>query len=246
MPQPHLVVGERAQARGRDLTGSLAVGEDMKKSTIWLIVGIISIIMLSVVGCCTLGLVLGDSDSNVSSSAVASTQINLEKLTKAFEDYVNQGSKDLNQFEKTVNDKSKDIYDGPGHVDVTMGKSGAVIGYKNKNTEPTYEKDADEKVFELNVDKKDKRVVARDRHNHYYRHRPSSGFFTGYLVGSMLSSQRSYYGGRYYRAPSNVRYQRSGYYSRVRSGSRSRSFRSGSRSRSSRSGSRSGGFGFGK
>ena len=198
--------------------------------------------MLTALAACSLLAMGTGCDKKRATSVAASTDVNLEKLTKAFEDYVNQGSKDLNQFEKTVNDKSKDIYDGAGHVDVTLGKSGAVIGYKNKNTEPTYEKDADEKVFELNVDKKDKRVVARDSHNHYYRHRPSSsGFFTGMLVGNMLSSQRSYYGGRYYRAPSNVNYQRSGYYSRVRS--RSRSVRSGSRSRSR---SRSGGFGFGK
>lgn len=223
----------------------------MKQSTLWLLVGIGAVVLLSIVGCCTMTSLLGDSGSSFSTVA-ASSEVDLEKLTKEFDTYVGSGKKDINGFEQVVNDKSKGIYHGTDHVDVTMADSGAVIGYVNKDTDPTYSKTADQEVFQMNVDEKEKRVVARDRHDHYYRHRPSSsGFFTGLLIGNMLTRHRGYYPGGYYRAPSTARYRSSGYYNRMRSSSRSRSrsrsssFRSGSRS-TYRSGSRSGGFGFGK
>lgn len=211
----------------------------------WLLVGIGSVVMLSVMACCAVGAFVPNSNSSYNTS-VASSQIDLEKLTKEFETYVSQGNQDINGFEKAVNDKTKKIYTGTGHVDVTQTKSGAVVGYVNKDTEPTFDKTKDEKLFELNVDEKQKQVVAHDRHDNYYRHRPSSsGFFTGLFIGNMMSSHRSYYPGGYYSPPSSARYRSSGYYNRsrsYRSGSRS-SYSSGSRSRSSYG---SGGFGSGK
>ena len=217
----------------------------MKKSTMWLLVGIGSVVMLSVMACCAVGAFAPSNNSSYNTS-VASSKIDLEKLTKEFETYVSQGNQDINGFEKAVNDKTKKIYTGTGHVDVTQTKSGAVVGYVNKDTEPTFDKAKDEKLFELNVDEKKKQVVAHDRHDNYYRHRPSSsGFFTGLFIGNMMSSHRSYYPGGYYSAPSSARYRSSGYYNRsrsYRSGSRS-SYSSGSRSRSSYG---SGGFGSGK
>ncbi len=219
----------------------------MKKSTIWLIVGIASMVSLMVFGCCAFGAISGDSTGSY--SAAAASNIDLEKLTKEFEKHVSGQTKDLQGFETAVNDKTKKIYTGTGHVDVDMKKDGGVIGYVNKDTDPKYDQTKDEKVFELQVAKEEQRVIAQDRHNNYYRYRPSgSGFFTGYLIGSMLSNQRSYYpNGRYYRSPTGVSYKKPGYYNRMKSSSSSSrsSFRSGSRS-STRSGSRSGGFSFGK
>lgn len=228
----------------------------MKKSTIWLIVGIGSVVALMFAGCMIFA-ALGDSGSSFGGSAAASADINLEKLTAEFEEYVKQGKKDLNSFEKEVNNPAKDIYNGSEHVEVTMVDSGAVVGYLEKNNNSSYDEKKDEMVFKLHIAEEKKQVVAHDRHNNYYRHRPSyGGFFTGYLVGSMLSGHRSYYRGGYYSPPSSARYRSSGYYSRMKSNSRSGGYRSRSRSRStrsgsrsgyrSRSGSRSGGFGFGK
>ncbi len=217
----------------------------MKKSTVWLIVGIGSMVSLMVLGCCAFGAISGGSGSNVGSAA-AVANVDLEKLTKSFEKNVSGDSKDLNAFKKDVNDKSKGIYTGKDPVDVTMIKDGGVVGYVNKDTEPDYDATKDEKVFELQVAPEEKNVVAKDRYDNHYRYRPTgSGFFTGYLIGSMLTNQRSYYGGRTYRAPTGVSYKKPGYYNRMKSSSRSSSFRSGSRS-SYRSGSRSGGFGSGK
>ena len=126
----------------------------MKKSTMWLLVGIGSVVMLSVMACCAVGAFVPSSSSSSYKTSVASSNVDLEKLTKEFETYVNAGNQDINGFEKAVNDKSKKIYPGTGHVDVTQTKSGAVLGYVNKDTEPTFDKLKDEKVFELNVDEK--------------------------------------------------------------------------------------------
>lgn len=217
----------------------------MKKSTVWLIAGIASMVVLMVVGCCAVG-AMSDKGSG-SYSGAAAANIDLEKLTKEFEKHATGDTKDLSAFEQAVNDKNNKIYTGTGHVDVDLKKDGGVVGFVNKDTDPTYDPVKDEKVFELQVAKEQQQVVANDRYNNHYRYRPTgSGFFTGYLIGSMLSNQRSYYpGGRYYSPPSNVNYKKPGYYNRMKSSGSRSSFRSGSRS-STRSGSRSGGFGFGK
>lgn len=224
----------------------------MKKSTLWLVVGIGAVVMLMIVGCCGASMMMGDKKAKTTIGAADSTQVDLEKLTKAFETYVGTGAKDINGFEKVINDKAKGIYKGKDLVNVTMEKSGEVIGYTNKDATPGYTKGKDTMVFSLQAEKDTSRVVARDRRDNYYRHRSSnSGLFTGLLVGSMLTRQRGFYGGRYYRAPAGARFRKSGYYSRGRSsfGSRSssRGFRSSSRSGfGSRSSSRSGGFSSGK
>ena len=216
----------------------------MKKSTIWLVVGIASVVLFMIAGCCAF---LGSGSSEGDVSGAATANVDLEKLTKTFEAYVQAGRKDLNGFERDVNDKSKGIYTGTEPVKVTMVKSGAVLGYNNKDADPAYNPGSDTKVFELNINDKERQVVATDRHDNYYRYQPSyGGFFTGYLVGSMLSGHRGYYPGGYYRAPAGARFQRSGYYNRMRSSApRSSGFRSGG-SFGGRSGGRSGGFGFGK
>ena len=229
----------------------------MKKSTVWLIVGIGAVVMFMIVGCCTVSAIVGKKSGNT--TAVAKSDIDLEKLTKAFETYVSGGAKDINGFEKVVNDKSKGIYKGKDTVKVTMDNKGAVMGYVDKDNAPGYTKGKDEVVFTMQAEKDKKRVVAYDRHRNYYGHRSSSsGFFTGLLIGNMLTRQRGYYG-YYWRPPASARWRTTGYYNRMRSSyGRSRSYRSGYRSsrsgsyRSSgyrsgyRSGSRSGGFSFGK
>lgn len=244
--------------RGLNKRGERSV----KKSTVWLIVGISSAILFMIVGCCAVSSVM-NKDKDFNGKAVAKADVDLEKLTKEFETYITASSQDINGFEKVVNDKAKGIYKGKDHVSVTMQKSGEVIGYVNKDTEPTYESGKDEMVFSLQAEKDQQRVVARDRYSNYYGHRPSSsGFFTGMLVDNMLSRQHSYYG-YYWSAPRTATWHKPGYYSRVgsssyssrgfrsgstsgyRSGSSS-SYRSGSYSSGSRSGSSSGGFSFGK
>lgn len=216
---------------------------DVKKSTLWMIVGIGAVVAMSITLCCVFGAVMSPSSS--SSASVAAAEVDLEKLSKEFEKHASGGTADLAGFELAVNDTSKQIYHGTDYVDVELASSGGVVGFVDKDLDDKYTEASDKKVFELNIDEKEKKVVSNDSNNNYYRHRPSSsGFFTGMLIGNMLSNQRSYYPGGYYRAPSSANWRTSGYHSRMRSSSSS-SVRSGSRS-STRSGSRSGGFGFGK
>lgn len=219
----------------------------MQKSTVWLMVGIGATVALMITACCAFAMISGKGKK--ASRVSAGLDVDLEKLTRAFEAHVNTGAKDLNGFEKDVNNKAKGIYKGKDYVKVTMDKKGDIVGYVNKNTEPTYEQGKDQMVFSMAYEKDKQRVVARDNSSRYYGYRPSSsGFFTGMLVGNMLSSQRTYYPGGYYRAPTTARWVSSGYYNRAyRSySSGSRYSRSGSSYRSSRSSSRSGSFGFGK
>lgn len=205
----------------------------MKKSTIWLIVGIGALVLAGIVGCCALGST-GD-DSTTTTSATTAGEVNLEELAKAYKRYIKKGNKDINGFERIVN-SDKDIYKGSEPVRVTIDDKGQVVGYKNKDNKPGYDKAADEMVFTLNAEKDKKRIVATDRRRRHYG--LSAGDIFGlYLISRMLDTQRSYYGGRYYRAPRSGNWVRSGYYRR------SRSVRSGSRGRSR---SRGGGFGFGK
>ena len=225
-------------------------------------VGMGSLVSLMVLGCCALGGVSGDTSTSGIERAAAASDVNLEKLTEQFEVYVTSDAQDLNGFEQVINDKTRGIYKGDGYVNVTLAKDGGVIGFENKDAAPTYDPAVDEKVFELQVAPQEKQVIARDRYDNHYRYHPTgSGFFTGMLIGSMLSSQRSYYPrGSSYRPPANTRYQQPGYYNRARSSGRSSSFgrrNSGSRSTGGsfrggssygggRSGGRSGGFGSGK
>ncbi len=196
----------------------------MKKTTTWM-VATLGLVMVVGAGC----------------SSKPASQVNLEALTKSFEAHATKAKEgqdfDAAGFEAQVNDKTKKIYSGKDKLDVELLKSGEVVGFKDKNSNDTYEKATDEQIFSLQVEKDKKEVVATDEHKHHYRHRPGGGFFTGYLIGSMLSRQRGHYGGRYWSAPSSARYVKPGYYGKsVRSGSRT----------STRRSSRSGGFGFGK
>lgn len=230
----------------------------MKKSTLWRNVGIAATVLSVFV---SIGICLSSSSTSNSSkygaAAAAKADVNLEKLTKAFEAYAKTGAQDVKGFEPIVNDKSRGIYNGKEKVEVSMSTTGEVIGFVDKDKDGAYKKDKDSKVFSIQAEKNKNNVVASDHHQNHYRYRPSgSGFFTGMLVGHMFTRQRAYYG-HHWTAPRTARYVKPGYYNRARSSyrsrSRSRSYgSSGSRSyksnRSSSSGTRrsSGGFGFGK
>jgi hypothetical protein len=210
----------------------------MKKSSMWLGIFVGTLILISVVACCT----FIPSATNSNDVYAAGSEVNLEELTKAYENYVKTGKKDVTGFESVVN--RPPVYMGKERVSVKMNDAGSVVGYKDDNGQVGYQQ-SDTQVFVIDADKENEQLVAKDRDNRYYRHR-SPGLFTYALMGYMIGSQRSYYGGRYYRPPAGAKYVRSGYHNRLRSSSSSsssRSFRSGSSGTRRRSG---GGFGFGK
>ncbi len=201
----------------------------MKQSTIWVIVGVGATVLALFVGA---AMVVGSVAMRSSSGPnVATASVDMEKLTEEFERaFKVSGEKDVKAFEAVVNDKSKGVYKGDEKATVVMEKSGEVVGFVDRNTNGAYDISSDDKLFSLQADKEKEEIVATDNHNRHYRHRPSSGFFTGMLIGSMLSRQRGYYGGSYWTAPRS-NYVRPGYYSKLRS--QPKGVSSSSRSRSS-------------
>lgn len=209
----------------------------MKKSSMWLGIFVGTLMLISVVACCT----FIPSATNTNDVYAAGSEVDLEALTKAYEGYVKTGKEDVSGFEETVN--RPPVYTGKDRVSVKINEAGSVVGYKDDNGQTGYQS-TDSQVFVIDADKENEQLVAKDRDNRHYRHR-TPGLFTYALMGYMIGSQRSYYGGRYYRAPASAKYVKSGYHSRLKSSSSrsSRSFRSGSSGTKRRSG---GGFGSGK
>ena len=81
-------------------------------------------------------------------------------------------------------------------IGVQMEDSGDVVGFKDGNGNGT--KDAiEKKLFTVMIDSEGGRLIAKDEANHHRdrSYRPRGGFFTGYLIGSMMGRNRSYYTG---------------------------------------------------
>ena len=81
-------------------------------------------------------------------------------------------------------------------VGVEFNESGSIIGFADgdkNNTKSTTE----QQLFTLDIDAERNRVVASDTGGHYRDHhyRPRFGFFSGYMLGSMLRRNTSYYSG---------------------------------------------------
>ena len=134
-----------------------------------------------------------------------------------------------------------------GSIGVVMAPSGDIEGFKDKNSD--MKKDAGEKkLFSIQIDEENSRVVATD--DTYYRdhsYNRRSGFFTGYLIGSMMGRNRSYYSGSRMGSKPNFtgktmspKNYHQGAVSKAKSRAKAKSRSSSSRSRS---GSRSSGFG---
>jgi len=131
-------------------------------------------------------------------------------------------------------------------VGVEMTPAGDITGFGDANSNKSKES-GEKELFKLQIDEANSRVIASD--GSYYRdqaYRPRGGFFTGYLIGSMLGRNRSYYSGA--RAASKPNFtgktmSPKNYHSGAVSKARSRS-RSSSSSSRGRSGSK--GFSFGK
>jgi hypothetical protein len=80
-------------------------------------------------------------------------------------------------------------------VGVMMHESGAIKGFADTDNDKV--KDANEKeLFTIEIDEARNRVIASDGGGHYRDHRyRGGGFFTGYMIGSMMGRNRNYYSG---------------------------------------------------
>ena len=104
----------------------------MKKSTLWMLVGIGAAVMFAIVGCCTLANFGADSSSSATSRIAVKENVDLEKLAKAFEDYQKAGSQDINGFEKIVKGKNSLASAGNGEANIRLKEDiiGVSYGWK--------------------------------------------------------------------------------------------------------------------
>ena len=81
-------------------------------------------------------------------------------------------------------------------VGVEFANAGTINGFTDKDGN-NQKSSTEKQVFTLDLDMERNRVVATDNNNHYrdYHYRPRFGFFSGYMLGSMLSRSNSYYSG---------------------------------------------------
>ena len=139
----------------------------------------------------------------------------------------------LRQFEKDLN--AAKLLSTP--IGAGMSKSGAITGFTDQDKNGIRD-GSDKLLFTIEMDGEGERLIATDIQNQYRRDTHYSGggmggFFTGYLIGSMLMGQRSmgYPPSRY----SNMKMSSSNYHkaavSKARTSARSsggsRSFKSG-------------------
>ncbi len=99
----------------------------------------------------------------------------------------------LTEFAKQLNDAK--LIDKP--ISVRFKTNGAIAGFVKVDGEAGGQKEKE--LFEIQVDKEGNRLVASDKDGNHHRDRPyryrPGGFFTGYMLGSMLSRQNNYYSG---------------------------------------------------
>lgn len=81
------------------------------------------------------------------------------------------------------------------HVGVVMTPAGVFQGFADADKDNVKDSGEDE-LFKIDIDEERNRVVASDggghHRDHSYRH---GGFFSGYMLGSMLSRNQNYYSG---------------------------------------------------
>ena len=81
-------------------------------------------------------------------------------------------------------------------VGVEFNASGSIIGFADSDKNNT-KSATEQQLFTIDIDAERNRVVASDTGGHYrdHQYRPRFGFFSGYMLGSMLNRNNSYYSG---------------------------------------------------
>lgn len=127
-------------------------------------------------------------------------------------------------------------------VGVAMQADGSIEGFTDPNS--NMQKDAGEQqLFTVQIDAERNRLIASDgEHHRDHSYRPRFGFFSGYMLGSMLGRQNGFYSGSSKPDFSRTQMSSPNYHSDAVAKARARAPSGGSvRSRSG-----SGGFSFGK
>ena len=125
----------------------------------------------------------------------ASGRINLDDVQQAYRESYSADKFEDDKFEKRVNE----IYEGDGVVLLRVEREGdkvLVSGWEDLNGNKQLDPDADDKLFTITQDLRDGGGYQTQGHgaNGYYNNSsPFGGFFTGMLLGSLLSGGRNTY-----------------------------------------------------
>lgn len=143
-------------------------------------------------------LVLAESDNKGAGESVkvnASAEVDSQEMMLQAIDPSKQDAEKEKEFLKKLAATMNDLKVMQAQVGVSMTAGGEINGYLDPNGNNI--QDAGEtKEFTVTIDVANNRLVASDNNGH---HRPygfqPGGFMTGYLLGSMLGRQNSFYGG---------------------------------------------------
>ena len=96
----------------------------------------------------------------------------------------------LSQFEDDLNQATPKLY--AKNIGVSLESNGSILGFSDDNYNGKYDS-KEQKLFSLEVDAENNRLLASEGERvREYRHRShGGGFFTGMLIGSLLSRQRT-------------------------------------------------------
>lgn len=99
--------------------------------------------------------------------------------------FLNRYADKLNEMKLLANSK----------VGVAFTQGGEIVGFKDLNENRTQD-EGEAKEFTVTIDPSNQRLIASDNHGYHrpYVYRPS-GMLMGYMIGSMLGRQHSYYSG---------------------------------------------------
>jgi len=125
----------------------------------------------------------------------AAGRINLDDVQQAYRDAYSSETFDVEKFEKRVNE----IYEGDNVVLVQVERTADTVdisGWEDLNTDKTLDPNADDKLFTITQDLKDGggyRTQGHGSNGYYHSSSPFNGFFTGLLIGNLLSGGRNTY-----------------------------------------------------
>jgi hypothetical protein len=133
----------------------------------------------------------------------ASGRINMDDVHQAYRDAYGSGSEpfDVKKFEQRVNE----IYEGDNLVLITAqqdGDTATITAWEDLNGDQQVAEGTDDKLFTITQEMKDGGSYTTQGHgaNGYYTNTsPFGGFFTGLLIGNLLSGG---FGNRYVTPPS--------------------------------------------
>jgi hypothetical protein len=143
-------------------------------------------------------LVLAESDNKKAGESIAvnaSAEVDSQEMMLQAIDPTKQDAEKEKEFLTKLATTMNDLKVMQARVGVSMTAGGEINGFLDPNGNNAQDI-GETKEFTVTIDVANNRLVASDNNGH---HRPygfqPGGFMTGYLLGSMLGRQNSFYGG---------------------------------------------------